>query len=103
MVIAAYNAVHHETIGYSPYHLMFGSEYQIPLDLTLNIPEEASPLNLGDSAAQLLERIQTAYEVVNQHLHTKMERMKRRCDAKYIHYSIAAAIGRIRTVLLPSA
>jgi predicted aspartyl protease len=82
MVIAAYNAAHHETTEYSPYYLMFGREYRTPLDLTLNIPEEASPLDMGDYAAQLRERIQTAYEVVNQHLHTKTERMKTRYDAK---------------------
>ena len=82
MVIAAYNAAHHETTEYSPYYLMFGREYRTPLDLTLNIPEEASPVDMGDYAAQLRERIQTAYEVVNQHLHTKTERMKKRYDAK---------------------
>jgi hypothetical protein len=64
MVIAAYNAAHHETTEYSPYYLMFGREYRTPLDLTLNIPQEASPLVMGDYAAQLRERIQTAYEVV---------------------------------------
>jgi hypothetical protein len=36
---------------------MLGREYRSPLDLTLNIPEEASPRDMGDYAAQLRERI----------------------------------------------
>jgi hypothetical protein len=88
MVIAAYNAAHHETTEYSPYYLMFRREYRTPLDLTLNILEEASPLDMGDYAAQLRKRIQTAYEVVNQHLHTKTERMKTRYNAKVYTFQL---------------
>ena len=82
MVVAAYNAAYHDTTEHSPYYLMFGREYRTPLDLTLSIPEGASPPNTDDYAIKLRERIQAAYTVVNRHLQTKTQRMKTRYDAK---------------------
>ena len=82
MVVAAYNAAHHDTTEYSPYYLMFGREYRTPLDLTLNMPEETASIDTGEYAAQLRKRIQSAYETVNVHLRTKTQRMKTRYDAK---------------------
>jgi transposase InsO family protein len=82
MVVAAYNAAQHETTEYSPYYLMFGREYRTPLDLTLKIPEEMASTDMGEYATQLRDRIQCVYEVVNQHLKSKTQRMKTRYDAK---------------------
>jgi hypothetical protein len=45
-VVAAYNAACHQTTEYSPYYLMFGREYKTPLDLTLEIPQQAVPQDL---------------------------------------------------------
>jgi hypothetical protein len=81
MVVAAYNAARHETTEYSPYYLMFGREYRTPLDLTLGVPE-LEPPEVCEYADQLRQRIQTAYEKVNERLCTKTQRMKIRYDAK---------------------
>jgi hypothetical protein len=47
MIIVANNAAQHETTEYLPYYLMFGRSIEHRVDLTLNIPEEASPLDMG--------------------------------------------------------
>jgi transposase InsO family protein len=52
MVVAAYNAACHETTEYSPYYLMFGREYKTPLDLTLEILQQAVPQDLCDYTVQ---------------------------------------------------
>jgi len=42
-VTAAYNASQHESTGYSPYFLMFGRTYTIPVDLTLPLQPNEGP------------------------------------------------------------
>jgi transposase InsO family protein len=82
MIVAAYNAAHHETIGHSPYYLVFGHEYRIPLDLVLAIGGTEKEEDRHEYADQLRERIQDAYRLVNEKLKTTTERMKRRYDVK---------------------
>lgn len=82
MIVAAYNAAHHSTTGHSPFYLVFGREYRIPLDLVLAIGETETEEDRHEYADQLRERIQDAYRLVNERLKTTTERMKRRYDTK---------------------
>ena len=36
-MIHAYNIMHHATIGFSPFVLMFGCEDKLPIDLSLDM------------------------------------------------------------------
>jgi hypothetical protein len=82
MIVAAYNATYHETTGHSPYYLVFGCEYRIPLDLILSTGGTDRVEDRQEYANQLRERIEDAYKLVNERLKTTTERMKQRYDMK---------------------
>jgi predicted aspartyl protease len=82
MVVAAYNAAYHESVGHSPYFLTYGREYSIPLDVQLGLCQSAPEADRNEYADQLRERIQTAYAEVNERLGTVTQRMKKRYDAR---------------------
>jgi transposase InsO family protein len=70
MVVAAYNAAYHESVGHSTYFLTYGREYCIPLDVQLGLCQSAPEADRDEYADQLRERIQTAYAEVNERLGT---------------------------------
>jgi len=85
MIVAAYNAAHHETTGHSPFYLVFGREYRIPLDLVLATGGTERVEDIHEYADQLRERMQNAYRLVNERFKTTTERMKQRYDVKVKH------------------
>jgi len=80
-IVTANNASVHACTTYSPYFLVFGREYRIPLDLTIATPE--IPMNnQWDYVDQIEIRLQNAYQEVNQRLKTTTQRLKKRYDAR---------------------
>ena len=62
-LIHAYNCTRNETIGYSPYYLMFGREPRLPIDLILDNPESPVPKNHTDYLKQWEKRMSEAYKI----------------------------------------
>jgi transposase InsO family protein len=83
-LVAAYNAAYHEGIGHSPYFLTYGREYVLALDVQLGQPCSADvhAVNQDEYAERLRERLQHAFEAVNERMHTRTERMKKRYDQR---------------------
>jgi transposase InsO family protein len=81
-VTAAYNAAYHETTGLSPFFLMHGRTFRTPVDLMMDVPEEAKAKTYTEYGDQLEETLRSAFCLVNQSLNTTTQRMKQRYDAK---------------------
>ena len=69
-----YNTTVHQTIGTTPYSMLFGKEAQYPIDLFYPKPPREPRLELGEDGLELNEKL---YKVQN-HLHATMGKEQRR-------------------------
>ena len=81
-VTAAYNASQHESTGYSPYFLMFGRTYTIPVDLTLPLQPKEGPESYFDYVERHAERLRKAFQAVEQTTGALVNRSKQRYDRR---------------------
>jgi len=44
-LVYAYNATKHESIGFSPFQLMFGRKVRLPVDIALHVDTDEPVLN----------------------------------------------------------
>jgi transposase InsO family protein len=81
MCVMAYNVSRQESTSYSPFFLMHGREAICPLDLLIDTPQEDAPADVNEFAEALTERLRSAFRVVEEHMKTQVQRMKRNYDA----------------------
>ena len=80
-VVVAYNSTVHDATSFSPNFLTFGRELPMAVDIVLgNVPGEHQTVN--DYATHLVERMESAYELVRQCLGKAAESNKARYDMK---------------------
>jgi Integrase core domain len=83
-VIAAYRSSVHSSTGFSPNKLFLGREVHMPVDLVLGIPEEEKGVQRTHSqyVQNLLEGIESSYEIARKHLKLSAEVRKKGYDVK---------------------
>jgi len=82
-VMAAYRSSRHESTGYSPNLLMLSRENRAPVDLvygTGDLPVEDT--NYDDFVEGAKDRMQTAYDIVRQHIGEAAIRNKKYYDMR---------------------
>ena len=80
-LVHAYNATKHESLGCSPFSLMFGREPRLPVDVTMALPlrEEVAS---KDYAAALRDRLQKAYDIAKACAEEASRRQKKNYDVR---------------------
>ena len=81
-VTAAYNASDHESTGFSPYYLVYGRDYSIPIDLILPLSSVEGPTTYVDYTERYVTPMREAFRVVNQMTGATLQRSKQRYDRR---------------------
>ena len=89
----AYNCTKHDSTGFSPFYLMFGSHPRIPMDFMLGEDEQrqTKPKLYTKYAEEWEARMKIAYEIANQRSINSKEYQKARKDKRRL--ALPLAIG----------
>ncbi|XP_049308039.1 uncharacterized protein LOC125777350 [Bactrocera dorsalis] len=79
MFLLAYRSAKHETTGYTPAKIIFGSDLRLPADLKIRTNPTAVR-NDGDYCSALKEEMNELHLMVRQHTHLMSNKMKDRFD-----------------------
>lgn len=80
-VMLAYRSSVHEATGYTPYHLLFGREVKLPVDVMFGVPETRS-MSASGYDAQLASDLEDAFQEVRVNQGIAQRRMKEVYDRK---------------------
>jgi transposase InsO family protein len=80
-ITLAHNMAVHSSTSYTPYYLFHGREGICPLDLLTEVPAESVPADVHEYALTLAEQLRYAFNFVQEHANTRIERMKKAYDA----------------------
>ena len=80
-LVHTYNATHHESIGHTPFYLMFGRHPRLAIDAFLGLGENKKALQT-DYAKRLRERLAFAYKTGSIEAAKSSERYKRNYDVR---------------------
>ena len=84
-VMMAYRSSVHESIGFSPYRLMFGEECTLPMDIGLPKEQLHTPDSITIPYAILVrDALEAAYEQVRLHSDQAVQRQKRLYDRRAV-------------------
>lgn len=93
-LVHVYNSTKCDATGYSPYHLMFGKEARLPVDLCFGTSpdgiEDASPTRY---VTKLKEYLKQAYKLASDAVDKWHQRNKRVYDCRVTFQSIEIADG----------
>lgn len=78
-VCMAYNTQYHESLGYSPYEIVFGRRMETPLEANLDLTDSTERLN--DHVETLRSKLAEIKQLTQQH-QTKMRNKQKRCYDK---------------------
>ncbi|XP_041366972.1 uncharacterized protein LOC121381693 [Gigantopelta aegis] len=82
-LVHAYNCTRHETIGWSPYFLMFGRHPRLPVDLAFGLDIEPSkPRSVLKYTKSLQNRLKSAYNLPAEQVKRSQSRQKKYYDHK---------------------
>ena len=90
-VMMAYRSSVHESIGFSPYILMFGEECTLPMDIGLPKEQSDTPDSITTPyAIWVRDALKEAYEQVRQHSDKAVQRQKRLYDRRAVkrHFAV---------------
>ena len=90
----AYNAAMHESMGFSPFFLMFGRHPCLAIDAFLGIRSSEERKSLQDYADKLKNRLSDAYKCASEEVAQKGEKYKHYYD-KGIRHSVLEAGDRV--------
>ena len=80
LLMMAYRATPHETLGLTPNDLMLGRQVNMPVDVIVRLPQAPEPTDENSYVASLRERLQEAYEQARNSLGMGAEKQKRYYD-----------------------
>ena len=84
-VMMAYRSSVHESTGFSPYHLMFGEECTLPMDVGLPRRDQGSPDPITNPyALWVRDTLEVAYDQVRRHSGQTIRRQKRLYDNRAV-------------------
>ena len=78
--LMAYRSSVHRSTGYTPFHLMYGREMKLPLDIMMGVPDQEEHTSYGDFATKLKQNLTEAYQHVRENLQTAQCRQKEYYD-----------------------
>ena len=79
----AYRSSVHESTGFSPYRLMFGKKYTLPMDIGLPREQSDTPDSITSPyAIWVRDALEDAYDQVRQHSGQAVQRQKRLYDRR---------------------
>jgi len=84
-LVHAYNAMRHESTGYSPFYLMFGRHPRLALDIVMCLPEDKSedgPETYSEFIADLKHQLDWAYKLVSKEGAKSSQKQKVQYDKK---------------------
>ena len=64
----AYNCTISKTMGFSPYHLMYGREPKIPIDIELNLPSNREEVTLRTYMERLVHKMEWAFRKAKENI-----------------------------------
>ena len=99
-VMMAYRSSVHESTGFSPYRLMFGEEFTLPMDIGLP-KEKSDTLDTITSPYSIWVRdaLEEAYEQVREHSGQAVQRQKRLYSTNHVYLHKPNAFGFWQTRL----
>ena len=80
LLTMAYRATPHASTGYSPNRVMLGREVALPVDIMMGVPLEEDRGQEPEYVAALRDRLQSAYNHVQENLQTAARRQKNYYD-----------------------
>jgi len=80
LLMMAYRATPHETLGLTPNELMLGRQVNMPVDIMVRLPQTPEFTGENSYVASLRIRLQEAYEQARESLGTGAEKQKRYYD-----------------------
>ena len=82
-LVHAYNCIKHESTGYSPYHLLFGREPRLPVDVAFGLNrEKENDVSYTEYITQLQLSIQEAFRKVQRNADKARDKQKVTYDIK---------------------
>ena len=78
--LMAYQSSVHRSTGYTPFHLMYGREMKLPLNIMMGVPDQEEHTSYGDFATKLKQNLTEAYQHVRENLQTAQCRQKEHYD-----------------------
>ena len=81
-VMAAYRASKHESTGFTPNFLIFGTELRAPMDLLYDVPSDENEQSYDTYASEKVVKMREAYRLVREHLGNSAERNKQYYDMR---------------------
>ncbi|XP_069110121.1 uncharacterized protein [Argopecten irradians] len=78
----AYNCTRHKTTGYSPFHLMFGRQPRLPVDLLCGFVEEPTSRSLPDYIKNLRNRMSHSFSLASKKARESQSRQKADYDLR---------------------
>ena len=82
LVTFAINCAKSEATGYAAFELMYGRLPRMPIEMVLDVPDDACPESVDQYVEDFRERARKANVLVQQHMKTSFARMKKNYDAK---------------------
>ena len=93
----AYRSSVHESTGYSPYRLMFGEEYTLPMDVGLPHQDPDLPYPITSPyAVWVRDALEVAYDQVRRHSGQVVQRQKRVYDRRAVRRLFAVGDWALR-------
>ena len=81
-VVSAYGATPHKSMGLTPNQMMFGREFEMPIDLIIGRPKDPNPITYGEYNEVQRENFETGYSIARQNLLKNAKTQKRYYDVK---------------------
>lgn len=83
LLVHAYNASRHESTGFSPFHLMFGREPRLPINLVLGVEaEDEEEKSHTQYVTELKKKLRDAYNMANREAERSRGKQKANYDKR---------------------
>ena len=81
-VVHAYNCTRSEATGYAPYHLLYGRNPRLPVDIMFGLTPSDQSTTHSEYASKWRRRMQEAYNLASKTVQREQSRAKKQYDRK---------------------